>query len=64
MSYIELHELISIFLGFAVPLIVYVVGYGATQIILTIQSCFNKNEREEIIGIVYEEFYLYQLRYT
>ena len=51
MSYIELHELISIFLGFAVPLIVYVVGYGATQIILTIQSCFNKNEREEIIGI-------------
>lgn len=56
MSYIELHELINssylhFVLGFTVPLIVYVVGYGATQIILTIQSCFNKNAPEEIIGI-------------
>ncbi len=50
MSYNQ--QFLSAFLlGFAVPLIVYVVGYGATQIILTIQSCFNKNEREEIIGI-------------
>ncbi|XP_023333943.1 putative ferric-chelate reductase 1 homolog isoform X2 [Eurytemora carolleeae] len=45
----HLDDLSLTFQGFAVPLIVYVVGYGATQIILTIQSCFNKNEREEII---------------